>query len=206
MPSYLQSLLDAKPEEVFIGTTAGAVVYAFLAPGAGALSDRVGRKPVMRAGCLGLPVFTWPVFLLMGEISFFTIVFGQVALIALVLLFTGPFTAVVAELFRTSNPNSGAGVAYNLGTAVFAGTAPLVGTALVKATGYKPSPAFYVMAFSFAILAVLARLPETYRRSLTLAPETERGERSEATCPSRARRSRASIPDYQRRESPRTSG
>ena len=180
LPSYLQSILDAEPEKVFIGTTAAAVVYAFLAPGAGALSDRVGRKPVMRAGCLGLLVFTWPVFLLMGEVSLFTVVFGQVALIALVLLFTGPFTAVVAELFPTSDRYSGAGVAYNLGTAIFAGTAPLIGTALVKATGYEPAPAFYVMGASLALLAVLARLPETYHRRLPLTPAAERRESSAA--------------------------
>jgi MHS family proline/betaine transporter-like MFS transporter len=184
LPSYLQSILDAKPEEVFIGTTAGAVIYAFVCPLAGALSDRVGRKPVMFAASLALLVFTWPVFLLMGEVTFFTIVFGQVALIAMVLLFTGPFSAVVAELFPTSSRYSGMAVAYNVGNAIFAGTAPLIGTALVKATGYDPAPAFYVMAFSLAILAVLARMPETYHKRLTLKPAEEppvAGELSGAT-------------------------
>jgi MHS family proline/betaine transporter-like MFS transporter len=120
----------------------------------------------------------------MGELTFFTIVFGQVALIAMVLLFTGPFSAVVAELFPTSSRYSGMAVAYNVGNAIFAGTAPLIGTALVKATGYDPAPAFYVMAFSLAILAVLARMPETYHKRLTLKPVEEppvAGELSGAT-------------------------
>jgi MHS family proline/betaine transporter-like MFS transporter len=171
LPSYLQSILNAKPEEVFIGTTAGAILYALVCPLAGALSDRVGRKPVMFAAAIGLLVLTWPIFLLMGEVTLFTIIFGQVALIALVLLFTGPFSAVVAELFPTSDRYSGMAVAYNVGNAIFAGTAPLIGTALVKATGYDPSPAFYVMAFSIAIIAVLTQMPETYRKRLTLTPE-----------------------------------
>jgi MHS family proline/betaine transporter-like MFS transporter len=169
---------------LFIGTTAGAVVYALVCPLAGALSDRVGRKPVMFTAAAGLLVLTWPIFLLMGEVTFLTIVFGQVAMIALVLLFTGPFSAVVGELFPTSDRYSGMAVAYNVGNAVFAGTAPLIGTALVKATGYNPSPAFYVMAFSIAIIGVLARMPETYRQRLTLTPDQERpvaGELSEAT-------------------------
>jgi MHS family proline/betaine transporter-like MFS transporter len=184
LPTYLQSILNAKPEEVFIGTTAGSIVYALVCPLAGALSDRVGRKPVMYAASLALWVFTWPVFLLMGEVTFFTIVFGQVAMISMVLLFTGPFSAVVAELFPTSSRYSGMAVAYNVGNAIFAGTAPLIGTALVKATGYDPSPAFYVMVFSVAILGVLWRMPETYRMQLTMAPPERRpvaGELADAT-------------------------
>jgi MHS family proline/betaine transporter-like MFS transporter len=125
----------------------------------------------MFVAAIGLLVLTWPIFLLMGEVTLFTIIFGQVALIALVLLFTGPFSAVVAELFPTSDRYSGMAVAYNVGNAIFAGTAPLIGTALVKATGYDPSPAFYVMAFSIAIIAVLTQMPETYRKRLTLTPE-----------------------------------
>jgi MFS transporter, MHS family, proline/betaine transporter len=179
LPSYLQSILNAKPEEVFIGTTAGAVLYALVCPLAGALSDRVGRKPVMFAAAIGLLVLTWPIFLLMGEVTLFTIIFGQVALIALVLLFTGPFSAVVAELFPTSDRYSGMAVAYNVGNAIFAGTAPLIGTALVKATGYDPSPAFYVMAFSIAIIAVLTQMPETYRKRLALTHEEKQPVASE---------------------------
>jgi MHS family proline/betaine transporter-like MFS transporter len=185
LPSYLQSIFNAKPEEVFVGTTAGAIVYALICPLAGALSDRVGRKPVMYIAALSLLVLTWPIFLLMGEVTYFTIVFGQVAMIAMVLFFTGPFSAVVGELFPTSDRYSGMAVAYNVGNANFAGTAPLIGTALVKATGYDPSPAFYVMAFSIAIIGVLTQMPETYHRPLAVRPEDPRpaaaGELSEAT-------------------------
>ena len=179
LPSYLQSILNAKPEEVFVGTTAGAIVYALVCPVAGGLSDRVGRKPVMYAAAVSLLLLTWPIFLLMGEVAYFTIVFGQVAMIAMVLLFTGPFSAVVGELFPTSDRYSGMAVAYNVGNAIFAGTAPLIGTALVKATGYDPSPAFYVMVFSIAIIGVLTQMPETYRKRLTLRPDDERAEVAE---------------------------
>src|SRR5262249_5840266 len=141
-------------------------LYAVLCPLAGLLSDHVGRKPVMIAAATGLLVFTWPIYLLMGDVTYFTIVFGQVAMILLVLTFTGPFSALVAELFPTTSRYSGMAVAYNVGNAVFAGTAPLIGTFLVKSTGYNPSPAFYLMIFSVIVLAVLFRIPETYRMRL----------------------------------------
>jgi MFS transporter, MHS family, proline/betaine transporter len=183
LPTYLQSILDAPAEQVFVGTTIGAIVYAVACPFAGLWSDHVGRKPVMIGAAIALLVLTWPVFLLMGDVSYFTVIAGQVAMIVMVLTFTGPFSAVVAELFPTTSRYSGAAVAYNVGNAIFAGTAPLIGTALVKGTGYDPAPAFYVMAFSAVMLLVLRKIPETGRTKLRDAPDEHEGEAVPAAAP-----------------------
>src|SRR5829696_188307 len=143
LPSYLDTVVGAKAEKALLAATIGTAVFAVGCLAAGALSDRIGRKPMLVSGAIGFALFMYPLFLLVGSTDLARMIAGFVALEVLVLWFNGPFPATVSEMFPVTVRFSGIALSYNLASAIFAGTAPLVATALVKATGWHESPALY---------------------------------------------------------------
>jgi asparagine N-glycosylation enzyme membrane subunit Stt3 len=75
----------------------------------------------------------------------------------------------VAEMFPVTVGFSGIALSYNVASAVFAGTSPLIATALVNATGWKQSPALYVILASVVVLFVLVRMREPSQLDLDRA-------------------------------------
>ena len=83
-----------------------------------------------------------------------------------VLLYTGPWSSAITELFPTATRYTGMAIGFNVSVAIFGGTAPLVAALLIKITGDTQAPAFYLSGASALILAVLTRLPETCRADI----------------------------------------
>jgi MHS family proline/betaine transporter-like MFS transporter len=54
-------------------------------------------------------------------------------------------------------------IGYNISTSLFGGTCGVIVTALVKATGNKDIPAYYLMAAALIALVPILRIPETAR-------------------------------------------
>ena len=63
MPTYLKEVTDFSAGEMFVVTSAVLLAHITALPLLGALSDRIGRKPVLIAGSLALVVVTYPAFL-----------------------------------------------------------------------------------------------------------------------------------------------
>jgi len=104
----------------------------------GALSDRVGRKPVILAGCALAAIFFIPVY--QGLLHFssplnFPIL---VALVSFQMLFGtmtyGPLAAFLVELFPTRIRYTAMSLPYHLGIGVLGGLTPLIASALVAQT------------------------------------------------------------------------
>lgn len=128
-----------------------------LNPLAGALSDRIGRKPLLYVGTIGMMIFAWPIFWLMTQSHFIIILAGQCSLAAIISCFGGN-PAFMVEAFPKHVRCTGLAISYNLAHSIFGGTVPLVATTLVKYTHYNLAPSFYLIFASVVSLFMLTQL------------------------------------------------
>ncbi|HEY0186487.1 MAG TPA: MFS transporter [Cellulomonas sp.] len=166
MPSYLKAELGYTATVAYGATVIGFLVIAALVPVFGLLSDHVGRKPVMIAGCAGFVVLTYPTLMLMDSGSFWAATAAMVILGVFMAAIDGALNAAMAELFPTNIRYGAMSIAYNLAVAVFGGVTPYFATYLIRATGNTFAPAFYVMAAAAITLVTVLRARETYRDPL----------------------------------------
>jgi MFS family permease len=164
---YLQTVLNVN----FV--TANYIIASALVMGTplfiffGALSDRVGRKPIMMAGCLLAVVSYIPIYRAMGVAAGFDpalgtsvdpnpviltlLVFIQVVYVTMVY---GPIAAFLVELFPTRIRYTSMSLPYHIGNGVFGGLVPLVGTAMVAQTGNIYAGLYYPMMVATMTLVV----------------------------------------------------
>ena len=130
----------------------------------GALTDRIGRRPVYLFGSAITLAWGVPLFLLLNTGSATAVVF------AFILSYTvcqnslaGVQGAWFSELFNARTRTSGASLAYQL-SAVVSGFTPLVATALFSLTGWL-GPALLLSAYGLLGLIATALTPETWGRA-----------------------------------------
>ncbi|MBY0524795.1 MAG: MFS transporter [Gemmataceae bacterium] len=153
-------------EALTSSTLAGAVLVV-LTPLGGALSDRLGRKPVILAGSVGYLVLSYPMFLWMSQGTFTAALSGQLVSAVLSALYGGASLAAFVEIFPTRTRYSGLALSYNLAVAICGGTTPLVATWLVTVSGSTLTPAFYLMAAALGTTLAAWAMPERANQPLT---------------------------------------
>lgn len=166
LPTYFTETLEFTKVDAFVSIAVASIVAIILIPPLGALSDRIGRKPLLYSGATGFAVFAYPLFLLLNSGSLAAAVAAHAALAALESVFVSASLAAGAELFATRVRNSGYSIGYNMSVAVFGGTAPYVATWLVDRTGNQIAPAYYVIAAAVVSIATLLTMRETARQPL----------------------------------------
>ncbi|MFF0218430.1 MFS transporter [Streptomyces vinaceus] len=161
LPSYLQATLGASLREALLATALANVGFAASILPAGALSDRIGRRPVMLGGALGVVVLALPLLhVLQSPGASPWLRAGAVLLAgALVGLMAGPGPAMLAEMFPRRVRCTGLGLAYALAGGVFSGCAGLVITALIARTGDTSVPAYYAAGACALSCCALLGLP-----------------------------------------------
>lgn len=159
MPSYLQSDLKYNQAQSFQVTVIGFAVIVILVPFMGLLSDRIGRRPLMIAGCVGFVLFSYPTLMLMGSGHFWAAVGAMSILGVFMAAIDGAINAAMPELFPTNIRYGSMSIAYNVAVAVFGGVTPYVSAWLITATNNVYAPAFYIGAAALisGIVFVLAR-------------------------------------------------
>ena len=145
MPSYLTKQLGFSTGNGLTVTAISIVVMLIAIPSFAALSDRVGRKPVLIGAAIASAVMAVPGYALAA-----TGIFGFAVLGAclMALSFAGHsalISVTLVELFPTRVRGTAYSLGYNLATAIFGGAAPLIMTALIASTGVASIPAYYVI-------------------------------------------------------------
>ncbi len=143
--------------------SAGALVAI---PVFGALSDRIGRRPVYLFGAVFTGLFAYPLFWLFDTGSPGLIWLALV--VALVFAHSpmyGPQAAFLAELFGTRVRYSGASLGAQLASVVAGGLSPFIATALLP-YGRGPLAAYVATMAVITIVAVLAA-SETHTRDMS---------------------------------------
>ena len=165
MPTYLQRRLGLSPNEALVVPIVGMLFMMVLLPFAGALSDRVGRKPLWWASLIGLFVLVVPLYQLMA-----TGMTGAIIGFALLGVLYVPQLATISATFPAMFPTrvrfAGFALAYNVATSLFGGTAPALNSGLIRATGDELFPAYYMMGACVIGAIALVFLAETAGMSL----------------------------------------
>ncbi|MFF9000763.1 glycine betaine/L-proline transporter ProP [Streptomyces achromogenes] len=174
MPSYLTSELKYDETHGLLVVLGVMALMMIVQPFAGALTDRIGRRPVIAAGCAGFLLLSVPALLLIRQGSLLAVALGMAALGLLLVCFTAAMPAALPALFPTRVRYGSLSIGFNVSVSLFGGTTPLVVTALIGATGNMMMPAYYMMAAAVVGGFAVWRMSESAGRPLPgSAPSVE---------------------------------
>ena len=152
-PTFGKNVLKLSAADSLIVTFAVGVSNLIWLPLWGAVSDRIGRKPVL----LGFTVLTlltaYPALAwLVAEPSFERMLAAELWLSFLYGSYNGAMVVTLTEVMPSDVRTAGFSLAYSLATALFGGFTPAISTALIELTGNKAAPGLWM---SFAALCGL---------------------------------------------------
>jgi MFS family permease len=189
MLSYISSEKLAGRPVTLTATMIAAAIGIFATTYWGALTDRIGRRPVYLLGTAIMVAWGVPLFLVVNTGSAVAIVIAFVVSYSICQnSLAGVQGAWFSELFNAKTRTTGASLAYPL-SAVVSGFTPLVATALYASTGWV-GPA--ILFSGYGVLGLLAALAtrETWGRAEREEVEAlERALKAEGTEPAPRRRS-----------------
>ncbi|WP_330237005.1 MFS transporter [Streptomyces sp. NBC_00566] len=153
---------DLRPVALSAITAASVLAMAvtFLA---GALTDRIGRRPIYIMACTAAILFAFPMYLLTNSARPALVVTVFIIGIGLIhASLTGTQGSLLTEQFRTATRTSGASLGYQVAAAI-GGFAPLLAAALVGAFGWPGAALLYLGAALIGLVGILAT-KETWGR------------------------------------------
>jgi len=145
-----------------------SAVHLVTIPLWGALSDRIGRKPVYILGAVGIGVWASPFFWLLDSDNFGLAVLAVTVGLLVHGAMYGPQAAFFSELFGTKARYTGVSVGAQLASLVAGAPAPLIALALLGSFD-EPKPgavAIYLVVCAAVTLIAVLTYGETRSRDL----------------------------------------
>jgi MHS family alpha-ketoglutarate permease-like MFS transporter len=170
--TYLQKFLVntsgfSKPAATQVMTVA-LILFMAMQPAWGALSDRIGRKPLLLIFGFGVMVSAVPVFTALGTVKTPA---AALALMLIPLTLLAAYTSIgavfKAELFPAHLRTLGVALPYAIGNALFGGTAEYVAL-WFKSIGAESGFYWYLTAIVAVATVGFLMLPDTKKASLIL--------------------------------------
>ena len=162
MPTYGSSVLHLTPKSSMLVTLCVGISNLCFLPISGALSDKIGRRPLLLlfstiALLTPYPVLLWLVSApsferLLAAGLWFSMIFGS---------YNGAMVVFLTEVMPVTVRVSGFSFAYSLATGIFGGFTPAISTYLIHTTGDRAMPGLWL---SFAgLMGLIATLVLTAR-------------------------------------------
>lgn len=175
---FLQNVLHMPLNDAYIIVGIGLLLGTPFFVVMGRLSDRIGRKPIIMAGCLIAAISYLPIYIAMRRfgpyidlsltgpaltaqanlnpayswVALILLIFIQVIFVTMVY---GPIAAFLVELFPTKIRYTSMSLPYHLGNGWFGGLMPVIATFLIGATAGWLGPRSIYMAVAFPIVVAL---------------------------------------------------
>ncbi|MGW1678282.1 MFS transporter [Saccharopolyspora sp. NPDC002376] len=158
-PAYAINVIKVPPAHALWAGVGAQIVFLVACPLFGALSDRIGRKPILLTALVGLAVLSFPLNAMLNQSGWSLFFAMSIALIFLAMSTSiGP--AVYAELFPTRIRAVGLAVPYSIAVALFGGTAPYLQT-FFASQGMASAFTWYSIGLGLISGLVVLSLPET---------------------------------------------
>jgi len=169
-PTFGQHELHLTSTDSLLVTLCIGVSNFIFVPIGGALSDRLGRRPVMIASALVLLATAYPVLAwLVQEPSLSRMLIAEIWLSVVYSQYNGAMIVYLTEIMPVEVRTSGFSLAYGLSQTVFGGFTPAVCTYLIHATGNTAMPGVWISIAAVCALSSMTALKIYQRRQLALA-------------------------------------
>jgi MHS family proline/betaine transporter-like MFS transporter len=165
MPTYLSHNLHYSEDHGVLIIIVVMIGMLFVQPVVGWASDRVGRRPFIAAGSLGLLVGAVPAFHLITSGNIGLIFVGLLLLAVLLNCLIGVMASTLPAMFPTRVRYSALATAFNI-SVIICGVTPTAAAWLVEVTGDLMMPAYYLMAVALVGLLTAWLMRETANRPL----------------------------------------
>ncbi len=161
-PTFGKTVLQLSTGDALLVTLLTAVSNFIWLPIGGALSDRLGRKPLLLVMSLMTLITAYPALTYLAQaptfghmlevLLWFSFLYG---------MYNGAMIPALTEIMPVEVRVAGFSLAYSLATALFGGFTPAISTWVIHVTNDKAAPAYWMM---FAALCAFVATWMLYRR------------------------------------------
>ena len=162
-PTFGNSVLHLGSKDSLIVTLCVGASNLFWLPVMGALSDRVGRRPLLLIFTILMLVTAYPVMLWLVRAPSFARLLAVALWVSCIFgSYNGAMVVFLTEIMPAKVRTSGFSLAYSLATATFGGFTPAISTYLIHSTGNRAVPGLWLsFAAACGLGAALLARPQT---------------------------------------------
>jgi len=170
-PTFGSAVLHLTSMDSLIVTLCVGASNLFWLPVMGALSDRVGRRPLLVTFTILMIATAYPVMLwLVAAPSFGKLLAVELWLSFLYGSYNGAMVVFLTEIMPVEVRTAGFSLAYSLATAIFGGFTPAISTYLIHLTGDRAVPGLWLSFAALCGLAAAVLAPRDAAIPATLTP------------------------------------